>query len=73
MPQNNPYQIYISSKCSCCNKLMNFINTKKIKITATNVDEEDYSLPFTIMMFPALVKKNKIISYGYDDIITKIK
>ncbi|MGB0887226.1 MAG: hypothetical protein ACPGSL_03810 [Vicingaceae bacterium] len=52
---------------------MHYIKSEKINVQATNVDEEEYSLPFAIMMFPALVAGNKLIGYGNNDIIAKLK
>ncbi len=66
------YQLFVSSKCNCSDKIMSYIKTEKIDIEITNVDEEEYNLPFSIMMFPALVLGNKLISYGCEDIISKL-
>jgi hypothetical protein len=68
-----PYKLFISSKCSCCSDVLAFVKSKNLSISITNVDEEEYNLPFSIMMFPALVLGDKLMSYGCDDIISRLK
>ena len=73
MPKSNSYQLFITSKCSCCEDVLAFVKSEKLTISITNVDEEEYNLPFSVMMFPALVLGNKLMSYGCEDIISKLK
>ena len=73
MTSTNPYQLFISSKCSCCEEILSYLKSENLSIPVTYVDEEEYTLPFSIMMFPALVLGNKLMSYGCEDIITKLK
>lgn len=73
MKTNLPYQLFISSKCSCCEKVLAYLKTKDITLTITNVDKDEYVLPFSMFMFPALVLGNQLISYGFDDIVAKLK
>ncbi len=73
MTQSSPYQLFISGKCSCCDDVLAFLKREKIDIPVVNVDEDDYNLPFSIMIFPALVSKSKLLGYGCDDIISKLK
>ena len=63
------YQLFISTKCSCCNKIIAYLENKKIIIPITNIDTEEYDLPFKLMILPALVKEKKLLGYGCDDII----
>ena len=37
-------------------------------IVPPNIDEEDYQLPFKLMILPALIKEKKLIGYGFNDI-----
>lgn len=68
MLKSNTYQLYISNQCTCCVKTLNYLSTKKIKIETVNIDEEDYQLPFKLMILPALIKEKKLIGYGFNDI-----
>ena len=67
------HRLFISSECSCCAKMLDYLKTKKIHISITNVDEEYHPLPFSIMVFPALVLGDQLICYGFEDIIKKLK
>lgn len=69
----NSYHLFVSNTCSCCDKILNYLKEEKISIKTTNVDEEDYQLPFSLMILPALVKETKLIGYGCDDIISSIE
>ena len=73
MKSKLPYQLFISSKCSCCEKVLTYLKTKNITLTITNVDIDEYVLPFSVLMFPALVLGNQLISYGFEDIVAKLK
>ena len=67
------YQLFVRTKCSCCDKILNHLDSKKIAIPTINIDNENYSLPFKLMILPALVKEKKLIGYGCDDIITYLE
>jgi glutaredoxin len=73
MKSNLPYQLFTSSKCSCCEEVISYLKTKKITLTITNVDKDKYVLPFSLLLFPALVLGNKLIGYGFKDIVAKLK
>ena len=73
MSNINSYQLFVSAKCDSCNELLNNLKTRNINIATINIDEDDYSLPFSLMIFPALVLDNKLMSYGCNDIITQLK
>jgi glutaredoxin len=73
MKSNLPYQLFISSKCSCCEEVLSYLKTKNITLTITNVDKDKYVLPFSVLLFPALVLGNKLIGYGFEDIVAKLK
>lgn len=66
------YQLYVSNNCTGCKKLLHQLNQQNITIKTINVDEDGYNLPFPLIIFPALVKKEKIISYGTKDIIAHL-
>lgn len=68
MLKSNTYKLYISNQCTCCVKTLNYLSSKKIKIETVNIDEEDYQLPFKLMILPALIKEKKLIGYGFNDI-----
>jgi hypothetical protein len=68
----SPYQLFVSSDCGDCDKILAFIKAKEINITTTIADKEEYQLPFSLMIFPALILNNKLVSYGYEDIATKL-
>ncbi len=67
------YQLYISNSCSGCSRIISFLNEENIKIKTINVDSECIDLEIPIMIFPALIKENKLISYGAKDIIAHLK
>jgi hypothetical protein len=73
MQNPSKYQLFIRTNCSCCDKVINGLEIEKIAIPTTNVDLEDYKLPFNLMILPALVKDEKLISYGCEDIISYLK
>jgi glutaredoxin-related protein len=66
------YQLYVSNKCNCCDKILAKLEEDEINIETINVDTDDYNLPFTLMILPALVKENKLVGYGYKDIVRYI-
>ncbi|PCJ27834.1 MAG: hypothetical protein COA97_02545 [Flavobacteriales bacterium] len=72
MSNTSKYQLFVSNKCSCCDKIVDYLKRKKISISTINIDKEDYTLPFSLMIFPALVKEKKVVSYGCDDIIIRL-
>jgi len=62
----NNYTLYVDNNCSSCKKIQQYINENNIPVNTVNIDEENYDLPFTIMIIPALVKENKLLAYGPD-------
>lgn len=72
MPNKAPYQLFISNRCNCCDKVVSYLKTHQIPIETVNIDEQKYSLPFSLVILPALIKENKLVGYGYDDIISKL-
>lgn len=66
------YQLYISSTCKSCDNVLHKLEEHKIDVSTINVDTEKYQLPFKIMIIPALVKDEKLISYGCDDILASL-
>jgi len=73
MPHTKSYQLFVSNRCTCCDKILSYLKDEKIIIPTTNVDIEEYNLPFSLTIFPALVKEKQLISYGCDDIINHLK
>lgn len=69
----NKYQLFVSNKCCCCDKILSHLKKENITITTINIDNEAVNLPFSLTILPALVKEKKLISYGFDDIITQLK
>ena len=62
----NNYTLYVDNNCSSCKKIQQYISENNIPVKTVNIDEENYDLPFTIMIIPALVKENKLLAYGPD-------
>jgi len=60
------YILFVGNNCCSCNKIAQFIKEKNINISSINIDEEDYSLPFSLMIIPALVLNKKLLAYGPD-------
>jgi hypothetical protein len=73
MPNINSYHLFVSNKCCCCDKIITYLKKEGISIKTTNIDYEEYNLPFSIMILPALIKEKKLIGYGYKDIISNIE
>jgi len=67
------YQLYISSNCHSCKKVLYQLKENEIKISVVNIDTDNYQLPFKIMVIPALVKEKRLIGYGYKDILQKLE
>ena len=65
----NSYLLFVSNKCASCDKILNHLNNEKMDIQTINIDIEEYNLPFSLIILPALVKGKKLIGYGCDDII----
>jgi predicted thioredoxin/glutaredoxin len=63
---NNSYQLYIGNNCCSCEKIIDYMKEKNISTSVTNIDTDDYDLPFSLMIIPALVKDEKLIAYGPD-------
>ena len=66
---NAEYQLYVSNNCDGCTKIMTAIEEQNIVVTTVNIDFDGVDLPFTPLILPALVKKNKVVGYGFKDII----
>ncbi len=62
----NTYTLYVDNNCSSCKRIQQYISENNITINTVNIHEEINKLPFTIMIFPALVKENKLLAYGPD-------
>jgi len=62
----NNYTLYVDNNCSSCKKIQQYISENNILVKTVNIDNENYDLPFTIMIIPALVKENKLLAYGPD-------
>jgi len=73
MLSSSEYQLFISDKCCCCDKILNHLKKENISITTINVDNEGINLPFSLTILPALVREKKLIGYGVDDIIKRLK
>lgn len=69
MHNTNKYQLFISNKCNCCNDVIHELELNKLTIPIINIDTETYNLPFNLMIVPALIKEEKIIAYGANDIL----
>ena len=62
----NNYTLYVDNNCSSCKKIQHFIHENNIPVNTVNIDEENYDLPFSIIIIPALVKGKKLLAYGPD-------
>ena len=69
MEENNKYKLFVSNQCQSCNNVVSRLKENNIKISTVNIDYDNYTLPFKLMVIPALVKENKLISYGCNDIL----
>ena len=49
------------------------LKESNINVSTVNVDYDNYILPFKLMIIPALVKENELISYGYNDILKHLE
>ena len=66
------YTVYIGNNCCCCNNIIQFISNNNLDVSSINIDNEAYTLPFSLMVIPALIQNKKLIAYG-PDIITHLK
>lgn len=66
------YRLFISDHCDSCNHTLLKLKENDLKVSTVNIDTEQYQLPFKLMVIPALVKDEKLISYGCNDIITSL-
>ena len=73
MVDSSKYQLLVSSKCSCCDKILTLLKKEDISVPIINVDEKETDLPFSITILPALLKEKKLIGYGCDDIINQLQ
>lgn len=62
----NNYTLYVDNNCSSCKKIQQYILENNMSVATVNIDEENYDLPFSIMIIPALVKDKKLLAYGPD-------
>jgi hypothetical protein len=62
----NNYTLYLDNNCSSCKRIQQYISENNIAINTVNIHEGFNELPFVIMIFPALVKENKLLAYGPD-------
>lgn len=62
----NNFTFYVDNNCNRCKKVQQFITENNLSINTINIDEEDYDLPFPIMIIPALVDGEKLLAYGPD-------
>jgi hypothetical protein len=69
MQSTSQYKIFVSNKCCCCGKILDYLEKENKQISTINIDNDKYYLPFSLLILPALVKEKKLISYGADDII----
>lgn len=60
------YILFIVSYCPSCNQVEKLIATNRLRCKIVNVDEEQEKLPFPIMIYPALIKGDKLMAYGND-------
>jgi len=60
------YQLYVGNQCSSCERIITYLENKKITISVINIDNEDYDLPFSLMVIPALVNGERLLCYGAD-------
>lgn len=67
------YQLFVSINCGGCNKIVSTLKKENISIKTINVDIDSYNLPFPLLVFPALIKNEKIIGYGAKDILSHLK
>lgn len=63
------YQLYVSNNCDGCHKVMAELQKENIEVRTVNIDQEEFNLPFSPIILPALVRKNKLVGYGVNDII----
>jgi len=62
----NNFTLYVDNNCCRCKKIQQFITENNINVNNVNIDEEDYDLPFPLMIIPALVNNKKLLAYGPD-------
>ncbi len=66
------YRLYVSNNCGGCRKVLMLLNQENISVKTINVDHENYTLPFPLLVFPALIKNEKLVGYGAKDIIAHL-
>ena len=60
------FTLYIANYCPGCVKVKDFIIRNNVTCEIINLDENPVDTPIPIMIFPALVKEDKLIAYGND-------
>ncbi|MDF1672508.1 MAG: hypothetical protein P1U41_03330 [Vicingaceae bacterium] len=66
------YRLFISDGCDSCNHTLLKLKENNLNVSTVNIDTEQYQLPFKLMVIPALVKGEKLISYGCNDILASL-
>lgn len=66
------YRLFISDSCDSCNHTLLKLKENNLNVSTVNIETEKYQLPFKLMVIPALVKDEKLISYGCDDILASL-
>jgi hypothetical protein len=68
------YRLLVSTSCCCCDRVLNLIQEEQFSIQVINIDEEqNASLPFSLAILPALIKDEKLLSYGVEDIMKRLR
>ena len=73
MYSSTKYQLFVKTKCSDCDKILSELKNDEITVPTINIDTDNFKLPFNLVIFPALVKGDNLISYGYNDIMAYLK
>ena len=64
---NEPnYTLYTGNHCASCVKVATYLEKNDITFDEVNIDTDDYELPFTLMVIPALIENNELLAYGPD-------
>ena len=65
------YTLYISNHCTACNEVLEYLESKKIECTVTNVGSHP-NLNRTIFITPALCNADSVLAYGKEDIVREV-
>jgi glutaredoxin len=66
MIEEKGYTLYVGNNCCSCNNIHQFLKENNINISTINIDEQEYHLPFSLLVIPALIKNKELIAYGPD-------